>query len=154
MDVFREDGHLTDGALAALIHEETPDPLARLEIAEHLAFCDLCLQRYTGLLADTELLAPEHSCQRSIWGRIQMRALRLVTSRYATAAAAVGLALTVVWGSGNTTIPRLPEPPREQRQYVVSEGLRRWGADLDGVMRGLNDILDGFAEARQGGIQS
>lgn len=153
MDVFREDGHLTDEALAALIREEAPEDLARLEMAEHLAFCDLCLQRYTELLADTELLVPEHSCQKSIWGRIQMRALRLVTSRYAAAVAAVGLALTVVWGSGNAALPRLPELPQE-RQYVVSENLRQWGASLDGAMRGLNDILDGFGRTRQGGIHS
>ena len=154
MDVFREDGHLTDQALAALIREEAPEELTRLEIAEHLAFCDQCLQRYTDLLAGTELLIPEHSCQRSIWGRIQMRALRLVTSRYATAAAAVGLALTVVWGSGTTEIAsRLPEIPRE-RQYVVSESLRQWGEGLDGAMRGLNDLLGGFGETRQGGNHS
>lgn len=153
MDVFREDGHLTDEALEALAQEEAPDGLARLEIAEHLAFCDACLQRYTAILAGAQLLAPEHSCQGSIWGRIQMRALRLVTSRYAAAAAAVGLALTVVWGGGNP-VRRLPEPPR-QRQYVVSESLRQWSADLDGAMRDLNDILDGLnAPARQGGDHS
>lgn len=72
----------------------------------------------------------------------------MITSRYATAAAAVGLALTVVWGSGNTALPSLTEPPRE-RQYVVSESLRQWGASLDGAMQGLNDILSGAT--RQGG---
>ena len=52
MDVFREDGHLTDEALTALT-QASPEGLARLEIAEHLAFCDLCLERYTAMLAGT-----------------------------------------------------------------------------------------------------
>ena len=55
MDVFRNDGHLSDGVLESLIHNgEALDELTRLEAAEHLAFCDQCLQRYTDLLAGTE----------------------------------------------------------------------------------------------------
>ena len=46
--VFREDGHLSGEALAALArNEDRFGELERLEIAEHLAFCDFCLQRYT-----------------------------------------------------------------------------------------------------------
>ncbi|MBP3485722.1 MAG: hypothetical protein J6J81_02685, partial [Oscillospiraceae bacterium] len=62
MDIFQHDGHLTDEALTALAAGESLDETARLEIAEHLAFCDLCLQRYTDALAGTELLTPEQSC--------------------------------------------------------------------------------------------
>ena len=90
------------------------DDLARLEIAEHLAFCDLCLQRYTGLLSRRELLSPAHSCRESLRRRIRLRALNLLTSRYATAAAAVALALTVVWGSRDVQVqfpPAVTEEP-------------------------------------------
>ena len=66
MDIFRYDGHLTDEALAALVTGESLDETARLEMAEHLAFCDLCLQRYTDALTGTELLTPEHSCRESL----------------------------------------------------------------------------------------
>ena len=45
---FAPDGHLTDCAFDDLLHSE-PDELARLEIAEHLAFCDHCTERYTEL---------------------------------------------------------------------------------------------------------
>lgn len=45
MERFRADGHLTDEALLALIRQEEQSELERLEIAEHLAFCDACLQR-------------------------------------------------------------------------------------------------------------
>ena len=62
MERFRADGHLTDEALLALIRQEEQSELERLEIAEHLAFCDACLQRYTELLAESPLLTPVSSC--------------------------------------------------------------------------------------------
>lgn len=114
MDIFREDGHLTTAALRLLAEDHPMDDLARLEIAEHLAFCDLCLQRYTGLLSRRELLSPAHSCRESLRRRIRLRALNLLTSRCATAAAAVALALTVVWGSRDVQVqfsPAVTEEP-------------------------------------------
>ena len=88
MKLFRDDGHLTDEALTALAGESLDD-LSRLEIAEHLAFCDLCLQRYTLALEPQPLLTPSRSCRESLMRRIRERTLHLITSRYATAAAAV-----------------------------------------------------------------
>lgn len=102
MERFRPDGHLTDAALLELSQNQDPGQLGRLEIAEHLAYCDLCLQRYTDALACVPLLTPEKSCQKSIWRRIHRRTIRLLTSRYATAAAAVGLALTLLWSDIGT----------------------------------------------------
>ena len=97
MELFRADGHLTDEALTALIREEPLGELERLEMAEHLAFCDWCLQRYTGALEGAALRTPQRSCRETLWRRIRTRTWQLITSRYATAAAAVALALTLVW---------------------------------------------------------
>lgn len=158
MELFDRNGHLTEEALAALIRERELDELGRLEAAEHLAFCDLCLQRYMDALAGAELLTPERSCRESLWVRIRMRTVRLVTSRYATAAAAVALALTVVWGSGRIDLVRRPALPEDRPS--VSQGLRewptKWNTALDSVMSGLNDFFDGFghAQAGQGGTNS
>ena len=150
MDIFRHDGHLTDEALAALVAEGPLAETARLEIAEHLAFCDLCLQRYTDALAGTELLTPEQSCRESLWRRIRVRAARLFLNRYATAAAAVALALTVLWGSAGVTLPEgLPLPERPllpEDRPTVSDGLRKWNESLDSVMSGLNDFFDGLGQ--------
>ena len=96
MELFDQHGHLTDEALRALTENAPMDELSRLEVAEHLAFCDQCLQRYTLYLAGQPTLVPAHSCQESLWRRIRQRSIRLITSRYATAAAAVVLALTVL----------------------------------------------------------
>lgn len=148
--VFREDGHLSGGALEALArNEDRFDELERLEIAEHLAFCDYCLQRYTLALEDGALLVPERSCQKALWSRIRSRAIRLVTSRYATAAAAVALALTVLWGGERVefTRPTLSDDrPSVSRQLTeltggVSDTLR-------GAVGGLSEFFDGLSARR------
>ena len=51
MKLFREDGHLTDEGLRALIAGEL-DEMGRLETAEHLDFCDQCVERYSELLTE------------------------------------------------------------------------------------------------------
>ena len=142
MEIFRHDGHLTDGALAALVAREPLDETARLEIAEHLAYCDLCLQRYTDALAGAPLLTPERSCQESLWRRIRARTVQIFTSRYAAAVAGVVLALTLVWGSGYGSI-RLPELPEDRP--TVSDGLRKWNESLDNAMSGVNEFFDGLS---------
>lgn len=157
--VFRDDGHLSDGALLALARNQDGfDQLERLEIAEHLAFCDECLQRYTALLEDeTALLIPERSCQKTLWARIRTRAVRMVTSRYATAAAAVTLALTVLWGGERVELvrPSLPEDRPSISQQLngltgeISESLHQ-------TVFGLSDFFDGFRPSQfiQGGNHS
>ena len=140
MELFDPAGHLTDGALLALAHEEVPDELARLEMAEHLAYCDQCLQRYTALLAEAPLLTPAHSCRESLWRRVRARTLRILTSRYATAAAAVALALTVLWGSAAVPLPKrpsLPEVPQRLQSWP-----QRWSDSLDGALSRFNDMFD------------
>ena len=95
MTCFRPDGHLTDAALTALVRGGCLEELDRLELAEHLAYCDQCLQRYTELLSEGPMLTPARSCRESLRRRIRQRAVQLGVSRYATAAAAVTLAPAV-----------------------------------------------------------
>lgn len=144
MERFRADGHLTNEALAALVRDDSLDELGRLEIAEHLSFCDLCLQRYTDLLCGAELLAPERSCQKALWARVRTRTLRLVTSRYATAAAAVALALTMLWGGREIqfTHPALPElRPAAAELRAWPE---RWNDALSETLSDVTDFFDGL----------
>ena len=49
MELFREDGCLTDEGLQALVGGSL-DEWGRLEAAEHLSYCDRCMDRYTALL--------------------------------------------------------------------------------------------------------
>ena len=135
MEVFDPAGHLSDSALLALVrNEDALDALARLEMAEHLSYCDRCLQRYTQLLAQDALLTPGHSCRESLWRRIRARTMGILTSRYATAAAAVALALTVLWGSAAVS---LPEAPRHFQSWP-----ERWSDTLDSGLSRLNTMFD------------
>ena len=143
---FRPDGHLTDEALAALVRSEPLDELVRLELAEHLAYCDDCLQRYTDLLAEDALLSPARSCRESLWVRLRMRTLRLVTSRYATAAAAVALALTVLWGSAGVKLP--PAPPLPEVSHRFQSWPERWNDSLRGALSQFNDLFDDLGGGR------
>lgn len=157
--VFRDDGHLSGEALLALANNEDRfGELERLEMAEHLAFCGECLQRYTALLEnEAALLVPARSCQKSLWTRIRSRAIRTVTGRYATAAAAVTLALTALWGGSGVELvrPSLPEDrPSVSRQLSgltgeISDSLRQTVFDL-------SDFFDGLRPSQfmQGGNES
>lgn len=148
MEIFRHDGHLTDEALAALVNGTPLDETARLELAEHLAYCDLCLQRYTGAMAGAPLLVPERSCQESLWRRIRARTVQMFTSRYAAAVAGVILALTLVWGSGYGSF-RLPDLPEDRP--TVSDRLRKWNESLDSAMSGVNEFFDGLGGSARTG---
>lgn len=148
MDIFRVDGHLTDEALSALVQGGIADELVRLEAAEHLSFCDWCLQRYTDALAGTELLTPERSCRRTVQNRIRSRALRLITSRYATAAAAVALALTLIWGGDPAAFAERFSARTEPHDYTAAERFdgwtERWNDTLSQTMAHVSGFLDGL----------
>lgn len=99
MELFdRTSGCLTDEGLQALADGQL-DELSRLEAAEHLAFCDACLDRYTVLLAGPMIVQPPQDLQKPVWQRIRSQMFRVLTNRYATAAAAVAIAFCL-WGSG------------------------------------------------------
>ena len=145
MKCFHHDGHLTDAALTALVRGEPLDELERLEIAEHLAYCNRCLQRYTELLSGNVLLTPPQSCRESLLVRIRQRAIRFITSRYATAAAAVALALTLLWGgldfSGSPALPPLQDPdPSATLSQQFSSWSERWNNAMDAIFSQLNQL--------------
>lgn len=146
MEAFRPDGHLSEDALVRLArNEEGFDGLERLEIAEHLTFCDYCLQRYTGILETAPLLVPRKSCQRSLWNRVRFRSLRLAAGRYATAAAAVALTLTVLWsGEARNFIRSVPALPEDRPS--ISRRLTSWTGELsdslDRTVSGLSRLFD------------
>lgn len=109
MELFQTDGHLTDAGLRAIIDGgpdelQSLDTLARLEASEHLAFCDDCLLRYTALLEDDTLLAPEAPMKEPVMRRIRQRGRRILFSRYATVAAAAVLAVAM-WMVGTVILP-------------------------------------------------
>ena len=92
MELFDQNGCLTE-----------LDELGRLEAAEHLSYCDKCMDRYTALLTADVLEEPPRSARGAVMGTIWVRLMQNTWGRAAVAAVAAVLALTM-WRTG--TRPR------------------------------------------------
>ena len=97
-EYFTPDGHLTDQALRDLI-AELPEELERLEIAEHLSFCDRCTERYTDLLCEDCLIEPPEPLRPGVMKRIRQRARVIFLNRYVAAGVAACFTM-ILWLSG------------------------------------------------------
>lgn len=118
LELFREDGCLTDEGLQAL-RDGQLDELGRLEAAEHLSYCDKCMDRYTALLTADVLETPPRGVHGTIMTTIWVRLMQSTYGRVAVAGVAAVLALSL-WRSGAITamlghscdlktIPALPD---------------------------------------------
>ena len=99
MELFREDGCLTDEGLQALIDGQL-DELGRLEAAEHLSYCDRCMDRYTALLTGDVVKQPPRDLSRPVGRTILIRLMQNVYGRMAVAGVAAVLALAM-WRTGS-----------------------------------------------------
>ena len=156
MELFHENGCLTDAALRAVV-DGTLDEMARLEVCEHLSFCDACLLRYTALLDGDALLTPEEPVAPGVMQRIRERTMRVLVNRYTRAAAVAVLALAL-WSTGvfSSLVPKLPDPqqsapaPIEAPVETPIEAPISAGARVNGFFRSAGDsisaALDGLAD--------
>ena len=98
MELFDENGCLTDEGLQALTKGQL-DEMGRLEAAEHLSYCDRCMDRYTALLTADVLETPPRSARGAVMTTIWVRLMQNTWGRASVAAVAAVLALTM-WRSG------------------------------------------------------
>ncbi|MCI8335830.1 MAG: hypothetical protein HFI72_01480 [Peptococcaceae bacterium] len=104
-DLFDEEGHLTDQALSAFIqstdanHPIEFDELQRLEIAEHLAFCDTCVLRYTELLSDADMLPPSDLTTAAVMRDLEKKQRQGYAGKWLSMAVAASLAI-FFWVAG------------------------------------------------------
>lgn len=75
MELFDRNGCLTDEGLQAL-QAGGLDELGRLETAEHLSYCDKCMDRYTALLTADALETPLHSAHKAVMTAIWVRLMQ------------------------------------------------------------------------------
>ena len=87
MELFNENSCLTDEGLQALVNGQL-DELGRLEAAEHLSYCDHCLDRYTALLTADALEEPPRSVHKTVMGTIWVRLMQNTWGRAAVAGVA------------------------------------------------------------------
>ena len=98
MELFREDGCLTDEGLQAVVHGGL-DELGRLETAEHLSYCDSCMDRYTALLTADVMETPPKTMRSTVMSTIWVRLMQNTYGRVAVASVAAVLALSM-WKAG------------------------------------------------------
>ena len=101
MELFDVKGCLSEEGLQALVGGQL-DETQRLEAAEHLAYCDRCMDRYTALLTDDVLEQPPRSARGAVMGTIWVRLMQSTYGRAAVAGVAAVLALTM-WRTGALT---------------------------------------------------
>lgn len=119
MELFDQNGCLTEEGLHAVIGGQL-DELGRLEAAEHLSYCDKCMDRYTALLTADVLEEPPRSARGAVMGTIWVRLMQNTWGRAAVAAVAAVLALTL-WRSG--TVTQILEGTRDLETWVPSTSL-------------------------------
>lgn len=111
MELFDKNGCLTDEGLQA----GRLDELGRLETAEHLAYCDKCMDRYTALLTADALETPPHSAHKAVMAAVWVRLMQNTWGRAAVAGVAAVLAFTM-WRSG--TVEQLLDFRQELRSWT------------------------------------
>lgn len=116
MELFDQNGCLTEEGLHAVIGGQL-DELGRLEAAEHLSYCDKCMDRYTALLTADVLEEPPRSARGAVMGTIWVRLMQNTWGRAAVAAVAAVLALTM-WRSG--TVTQILEGTRDLKTWMPS----------------------------------
>lgn len=99
MELFDQNGCLTEEGLHAVIGGQL-DELGRLEAAEHLSYCDKCMDRYTALLTADVLEEPPRSARGAVMSTIWVRLMQNTYGRVAVASVAAVLALSM-WKAGN-----------------------------------------------------
>ena len=84
MELFDAKGCLSEEGLQALVGGQL-DETQRLEAAEHLAYCDRCMDRYTALLTDDVLEQPPRSARGAVMDTIWIRLTQNTWGRAAVA---------------------------------------------------------------------
>lgn len=97
MKLFDDEGHLSEEGFSLLLNDGG-DELQRLEISEHLSFCDACLATYLEKLESQALITPVVSRVEQIRQSGARRGMSLFYRRF-TVVAATFLAM-ILWSAG------------------------------------------------------
>ena len=139
-----ETGCLTDYALASLM-DGSLEELQRLEAAEHLSFCDACVERYTALLTEESLLPAPELMKQSILQTLRKRAAKVMVNRYFHMGVAACLTL-ILWGAGVFGNMAGAEPAYKQQPEEPRKPVSSYLEDVtSGVAGGLNQFMDQFS---------
>ncbi len=139
-----ETGCLTSFALQSLM-DGSLEELERLEVSEHLSYCDLCVERYTALLSDDMLMEAPELLKQSVLTQLRKKLAKVFVDRYFHMGVAACLTL-VLWSTGVFATfgelvlspPRLEEAlPAEKPRVSISQRLEDF---TDSIEDGLNQL--------------
>lgn len=136
MELFDAKGCLSEEGLQALVGGQL-DETQRLEAAEHLAYCDRCMNRYTALLTDDVLEQPPRSARGAVMGTIWIRLMQNTWGRAAVATVAAVLALTM-WHTGQQLNTWLPQTTQQTEPELLGKPIE----DKKQLTEKLSDALD------------
>ena len=145
MKLFNEDGHITDEGLRALIAEELNE-MGRLEVSEHLDFCDKCVEQYSEMLTEDLEIAPPVEIASTILRRIRQRTRAIFLNRFTRVSVAAVLAI-VIWIGGfyRNGILSLSDEHLEQVATTarsIQDKIWNWSSGLDQMLSGFNSFLN------------
>ena len=161
-EIFDEEGHLTASALQTFFQpwqEEEFSQLQRLEIAEHLSFCDHCVLCCTEILTDDRLLTPSDVVVSTVMTELSKRERKRNLHKYASVVIAAGFAL-LFWVAG---VFSLPVPVEEFSQLMPFSGFTNgmeqkmvetteFTSEISqGISQQLEDFVNYFADFNQKG---
>ena len=135
MELFDANGCLTDEGLQALKAGQL-DELGRLEAAEHLAYCDHCLDRYTAQLTADVLQQPPRSAHRAVMTTIWVRLMQNTWGRAAVAGVAAVLAFAM-WRTG--TISQLLDFKQQLRSWTPQTSQSQTAEELEQLGKPIED---------------
>lgn len=145
---FDPEGHISDRGFRMLINDEM-DELPRYELAEHLDFCDHCVERYTDFLVDDSLMVPREEIAPTVMDKIKHRARMVILSRTARVSIAACLAL-VIWVGGASQL-HFVQPDKgnfghtNQKAFSLQQVFHGANEGLDQIFSSFNAFLRGDA---------
>ena len=130
MELFDKNGCLTDEGLQAL-QAGGLDELGRLETAEHLSYCDKCMDRYTALLTADALETPPHSAHKAVMAAIWVRLMQNTWGRAAVAGGLYHVALrhhrpAAEFPAGAAHMDTGDQPEPDRRSLAAGQAGGRW----------------------------
>ncbi len=95
---FKSNSHISRHGFESLINLSASE-MHRLEMAEHLSFCDECIEKYTSLLTQDVLIESNLRVKQSVMKKIHGKIYKALINKYTIYISAACIAL-MLWGSG------------------------------------------------------
>lgn len=143
MGNFKLDGHIAEEGFQRMLKNQCTT-LERLELAEHISFCNPCLERYLSLVEQGKLLIPKEGMKEDVLQKAQKDWFGDFRKRLAQATVAASIFL-MCWSVGGA-VTRVDHSflwltgRVEQTRESITE---KWNGFTEKAFGGYWDLLDG-----------